>query len=605
MTVVTPRAVFIHIGRTGGHWVSHVLWKAGLVEARLEPIHMRPAEIRLRPEAQDKAFWFTFVRHPLHWLRSLWVHGIEHSWGDPALAAYGLTEDFPTFLERIGAAYPKGPFSTMMAEHINGAHFVGRTERLAEDLIVAMQFAGETFEPAIARTTPMLNSSATQRILSAAKAPRALLEKLLAQDAEFTQRFDYHGIPESLIEENPPRVALLPRLPIKRQADVDLAEVLRGARFDQPVRFEGEAADVVVDDQNVSRRPFWALLAGLESVPVAERGRLLHVDAGDSYLAHLAKSLGYREVTAFVPVRRRSCEALAQLTGNSITFEERELFSPEPRRRYDVVLLSELLRATAAPMLTIAACAQLLEHGGTLIARAVILDASLEQSFMVPVRSGLLPPSETTMMVCTRAGLVDLLHNAGFTEIEFVDQFHTHKVWQTLEPLARSFGADVAQLFLQVLVKARFCPERLAGPGYTLNTLEDMWWRQRPLYMSDPANLAPDAPLRRQADLLQEQIAQQQAEAIRLTGELADRNDDLVGSRAELVQTRALLAERTELLERAVSDLAERTRELVQTRGLLAERTELLERAALDLVERTRELVQTRALLIERGETPG
>ncbi len=76
-------------------------------------------------------------------------------------------------------------------------------------------------------------------------------------------------------------------------------------------------------------------------------------------------------------------------------------------------------------------------------------------------------------------------------------------------------------------------------------------------------------------------------------GELLERTNDLV-------ETRATLAERSVLLERTGQDLVNRTEELVSTRRVLAERTDMLERATAELSDCRRELEELRKGVLAR-----
>ena len=170
MTIVLPNSVFFHIGRTGGHWVNHVLWRAGLIDKRLHPLHLTPQDVASDEDVSSRKNRFCFVRHPLDWAASVWRHEMEFGWSDSELSRAASADDFPSFLRKLLRAYPNGPCTQTMKPYLDGCPFVGKLERIAEDLACALSGAGEVFE-AKCLAAPPLNQSSIPELVDADVTP--------------------------------------------------------------------------------------------------------------------------------------------------------------------------------------------------------------------------------------------------------------------------------------------------------------------------------------------------------------------------------------------------------------------------------------------------
>jgi hypothetical protein len=151
-TLLKTGWLLVHVPKTGGTWLRRGLAEAGFivgeeavpgVAAWPVPATASPAMRRLHATARgvghDPARSFCFVRHPLAWYRSLWAHGVRDGW-EPrefALDQYGC-DDFRAFMDRCLRAFPVGFVSLLYRVFTDGAGFVGRHERLGEDLHAAL-----------------------------------------------------------------------------------------------------------------------------------------------------------------------------------------------------------------------------------------------------------------------------------------------------------------------------------------------------------------------------------------------------------------------------------------------------------------------------------
>ena len=206
--------LFVHVPKTGGVWVRRALREAGFVDDDDEEVDpgvapwpvpasassgMRRLHATACSIGHDPARSFCFVRHPLAWYRSLWAHGARDGWGphEFVLDQYGC-DDFLEFMDRCVRAFPTGFVSLLYRIYTEGAGYVGRYERLKEDLRAALELAG--LDP---RTSfqhgPMNVASARPELGRRCLYPLALAECVAAVEDEAIRRFGYDPVPEELL----------------------------------------------------------------------------------------------------------------------------------------------------------------------------------------------------------------------------------------------------------------------------------------------------------------------------------------------------------------------------------------------------------------------
>lgn len=191
-------AVFLHLPKTGGSWVSQVLRECGLVHRELRKPHKhldaervlraypaglcnrfgRIASRRLPRAAEPELpFMFCFVRHPVRWYES-WYKYASHpqvGWksfgraGDPAAwhpnaMLNGLgADEFPEFVRRVIEGRP-GYVSEMYSWYDRpGVRFVGRQERLSDDLVEVLRILDLDFDEELIRSFKPLHVSPPPR----------------------------------------------------------------------------------------------------------------------------------------------------------------------------------------------------------------------------------------------------------------------------------------------------------------------------------------------------------------------------------------------------------------------------------------------------------
>jgi len=186
--------LFLHIPKTGGSWVRHVLREQGLVKVefpdthpdmtrlnhfpRFYPLHFAKQSIKYRSTCLARevreSYKFCFVRHPHDWYRSYWRYMKGRKWKiddnpngvldttwkpNSILRKYGGA-GFEPFMEGVLKNQPG--YLTQMYDWYappGEIDFVGRTESLVDDLLDALARAGIDVDEEAVRNTEKVNTS--------------------------------------------------------------------------------------------------------------------------------------------------------------------------------------------------------------------------------------------------------------------------------------------------------------------------------------------------------------------------------------------------------------------------------------------------------------
>lgn len=181
-------SIFLHIPKTGGNWVTQVLYREKLVRCEfgaykhvdlahlftsLGPTPWKqfkhwsrnlPARVRinLNWRRHGKPYMFCFVRHPLSWYESWFKYMHQESmqwrrygderrladWHPNALLNGTGSEDFNSFMRNVLARRP-GYVTELFGNYTQPGmiDFVGKQENLRDDLISVLASRGLDFNP--------------------------------------------------------------------------------------------------------------------------------------------------------------------------------------------------------------------------------------------------------------------------------------------------------------------------------------------------------------------------------------------------------------------------------------------------------------------------
>lgn len=215
-------AVFLHIPKTGGTWVTSVLRDAGLVRCsighrhanwphllapgyqgvgrKVEYLYKRSAYLRTSP----KPFTFCFVRHPLAWYESFYRYksqahlnwerdGDSRDWNrwhpNSILNGLGEGNTFDEFVENVIDAYP-GYVSALFSYYtLPPVDFIGKQETLTDDLLTVLEETGQRFDEKAIREAAPVNQSKSAG--GGIEWDPGLRERVLALEAAALLRFGY------------------------------------------------------------------------------------------------------------------------------------------------------------------------------------------------------------------------------------------------------------------------------------------------------------------------------------------------------------------------------------------------------------------------------
>jgi len=207
-------AVFIHVPKAGGNWVREALRDQGLWRCRIGYKHSTPKRIAdvwrfhrwqfikhlptrpdVTPAKLRDAFKFCFVRNPVTWYESWWkfMAGDWHPWEvgrwHPQRPIDNCgDDDFNRFVENVLRERP-GYVSEMYRWYVDGSDFIGRVERLAEDLQAALHASGTEIDLKALKKVPAANVSEPRCGLP--EWDPSVLRRVIDAESEAIGRFGY------------------------------------------------------------------------------------------------------------------------------------------------------------------------------------------------------------------------------------------------------------------------------------------------------------------------------------------------------------------------------------------------------------------------------
>jgi len=143
MAIRIDKAIFLHIPKTGGTWVTNYFRETGMIQEEIEilresdvtpgykgMVYMAHIAADQLPSTNDLIF--CFVRHPLTWYRSYW----ESKQMIPDRSGGYIDEivdlSFHEFIETIIKTRP-GFLTEFYNSYTTGSHLIGKQETLRDD----------------------------------------------------------------------------------------------------------------------------------------------------------------------------------------------------------------------------------------------------------------------------------------------------------------------------------------------------------------------------------------------------------------------------------------------------------------------------------------
>lgn len=175
MAIKTPKVILYHIPKCGGIWAKEAL-RRSLPNPREDYGRCKHTAFandfglyreHAIPEGiveNDKhgRLSICFVRNPLTWYRSYWAFRIKTESFDGDFPLDLLMDDkYENFINNVLRQFPNG-FVTKLYQYYTGKdlskiNFIGKQERLADDLVEALTISGQEFDEGRLRRTKMIN----------------------------------------------------------------------------------------------------------------------------------------------------------------------------------------------------------------------------------------------------------------------------------------------------------------------------------------------------------------------------------------------------------------------------------------------------------------
>lgn len=567
MALELPNSIFFHVGRTAGHWVRYVIKKMDIPTMEIGEFHDWPSRITMMP-AQERKLKFCFIRHPLEWLRSYWLHEMYFGWSTDMFAQNIKADTFADFLSNSIRVYANGPVSNVYAPFIEQCGFVGRQESIVGDLLCVLEQAEKKVVPRVIYETKAINVDIPADMRRYAVAPESLLEQVMESEKALCQKWGYSDIPSSLVGE--PRILVSLYVPLDRpSAGLPDTDALAEHQFDNSFSI----GDLRISGKKDNIRTTKIIKDVLERIDFTGKS-VVDTACGDGIFALFAEACGASKVVAVdSKLMAGTVSVLGPALRTRVDFRRGSFYGldREIGERFDIVFCFRLLETLRYPFLAFRTLSRLLNNGGILVLECGYLKA-LEDKPILLCPFGLQVP--VLPEYCTyfnKKGLIDALSAFGFTDVEICYEF------QHALPAGRGFDelnipqnefqhASESQVGRVVLI----CRWRSSGYGQhgeppTTAYLMDYWDSRLPF--TDIPMYQPELEL---ISFLREQFSGGLCKVAELEDNLrcalltiGDRERDLVFERNEL-----------QALGKVIE---ERTAELVETREVLLERTRRLE----------------------------
>lgn len=202
MALVTEKMLFLHIPKCAGMWIRQVFSSLDIKHWEIGDQHTRFPQLL---DYHDKSFYdnkfiFLFVRHPIYWYQSRWAFRMKHGWRPThhPLDYSCMSNNFEVFMQNVLDYKPNGWATYEFCNYIDTCpsvpDFIGRVEYLIDDMINALEMAGEKCDRTVINSLPKINDSDLDDKPPKywAKYTLELYNSVIAADQEIIRRYYYN-----------------------------------------------------------------------------------------------------------------------------------------------------------------------------------------------------------------------------------------------------------------------------------------------------------------------------------------------------------------------------------------------------------------------------
>ena len=201
MAIQIDRAIFLHIPKTGGTWVTSYFRETGMshnVEDLEFEAHINGKVIRkLRPNTEDLCF--CFIRHPLTWYRSYWqmrnfLDPTRNSIGGIALLDNLVDLPFHDYIRAL-ADLPRPWLTDFFNDYTELCRLIGKQENLRHDLDNILNLLKIPYDRNCLYTKPNQNESKPTITYT-----NELANLIMNKEEEIIKKFNYGYIPSGVVD---------------------------------------------------------------------------------------------------------------------------------------------------------------------------------------------------------------------------------------------------------------------------------------------------------------------------------------------------------------------------------------------------------------------
>lgn len=198
MAIQIARAVFLHIPKTGGTFVTDYFKETGMDHGNKDlalRAHVHGDLLQeVLPYTQD--LMFCFVRHPLTWYRSYWIH--KNTLAPSRETTYidsKVDLPFLDFLHIIQQDHP-GYLTKFFSGFTGRCRFIGKMENLRDDLNTVLKYLRSPYNKEYLYKKPLSNVNPQSDQKYTIEAALAVMET----EKEIVKMYDYNYLPLEIIE---------------------------------------------------------------------------------------------------------------------------------------------------------------------------------------------------------------------------------------------------------------------------------------------------------------------------------------------------------------------------------------------------------------------
>lgn len=197
MAIQIDRAIFLHIPKTGGTWITNYFKETGMdhgVESLAEHAHINGVGLNdIIGPTEDLVF--CFVRHPLTWFRSYWQckQALE-----PRQGGYLDTivdQPFNKFIDDILQDFP-GYMTNFVSGYTQRCRLIGKQENLRSDLDEILTLLRIDYDRTLIFNKPPVNKIETEEKYTMTQA-----FSIMKTEKPLIDVYGYNYIPSGVVNE--------------------------------------------------------------------------------------------------------------------------------------------------------------------------------------------------------------------------------------------------------------------------------------------------------------------------------------------------------------------------------------------------------------------